>query len=61
MGVSWLLGSFVHLHLLAVSSSFKASGDVFKSPALGLWHFEEGEDKEDDQENKEDEEDIGAT
>lgn len=41
--------------------SFKAPGDVFKSPALGLWYFEVCEDKEDEQENKEDKEDIGAT
>lgn len=75
MGVSWISGScFVSLYAVQLhhgallgwrggvcSSSFKAPRDVFKSPALGLWHFEECEDKEDDQENKEDEEDIGAT
>lgn len=67
--VTILDSCFIHLHHRSLlgwrgsvsSSSFKAPGDVFKSPALGLWHFEEGEDKEDDQENKEDEEDIGAT
>lgn len=75
-GMSRILGSFfvglyaVQLHhgvLLCMRcgvgfcSSFEAPGDVFKSPALGLRHFEEREDKEDNQESKEDEEDIGAT
>lgn len=74
--MSWILGNlFVGLYAVQLHhgvllyrwcgagfcSFFKAPGDIFKSPALGLRHFEECEDKEDDQENKEDEEDIWAT
>lgn len=39
----------------------EAGGDLIKSPAPGLRHFEIGEDEEQEQQHHEDDEDVRAT